>query len=302
MSIINTTGLGRFEQGDNGKSMDLISNHSENLSKIINPNNAFAYNNPLNRDLIPPNIDKVKALYRQEPSKIIAALPAYNEEEYIGSMVVSTLPYVDEVIVVDDGSSDRTAKIALLAGARVIKHEVNMGKGKAIQTILKEAKKIDADILVLIDADCQHNPDEVPLLLEPIKRGEADIVNGSRFLTKNSKIPIYRKIGQHILTLSTNISAGTYLTDSQNGFRALSKKVIHSIELMESGMGVESEMIHRVNESNFRIKEVPISCRYDVNGSTFNLVSHGLSVIGAIINQLQRKHPLLYFGLPGFVL
>jgi glycosyltransferase involved in cell wall biosynthesis len=246
--------------------------------------------------------DKIKLSIDTYRPRIIAGLAAYNEEEYIGTMVLGTRSFVDEVIVVDDGSSDRTAKFATLACARVIKHKENLGKGKAIQTILEEAKKMDVDIVVLLDADCQHNPDEIPRLLEPIKNGEADMVNGSRFLDKKSKIPLYRRIGQHILTLSTNLCSGTSITDSQSGFRALSRKAINSIKLIENGMGVESEMIQKATDSNIRIKEVPIGCRYDVNGSTFNPVSHGLRVLGTIVDQLQRKHPLLYFGIFGLML
>jgi len=245
---------------------------------------------------------QIKSRRKNLAAKIIAAMPAYNEEEYIGSMVLGVRPYVDEVIVIDDGSTDRTVRIAEMAGARVIRHQTNKGKGKAIQTVLEEAKKMDVDMLVLLDSDCQHNPDEIPFLLEPLINGEVDIVNGSRFLDKKSKIPYYRTVGQHFLTFSTNLSAGTSITDSQNGFRALSKKAINTLQLTENGMGVESEMIHRAHESNLKIKEVAISCRYDVNGSTLNPVSHGLHVIGAIVNQLQRKHPLLYFALPGFIL
>ena len=256
---------------------------------------------PKNLD-ITLNKQQIESRIEKPAAKIIAAMPAYNEEEYIGSMVLGVSPYVDEVIVLDDGSTDRTVRFAEMAGARVISHQTNMGKGKAIQTVLEEAKKMDIDMLVLLDSDCQHNPDEIPSLLEPLINGEVDIVNGSRFLDKKSKIPYYRTIGQHFLTFSTNLSAGTSITDSQNGFRALSKKAINTLQLKENGMGVESEMIHRAHESDLKIKEVPISCRYDVNGSTLNPVSHGLHVMGAIVNQLQRKHPLLYFALPGFIL
>lgn len=249
-----------------------------------------------------PQDNTIKSSVENYIPKIIAGLAAYNEEEYIGSMVLGTSPFVDEVIVIDDGSSDRTARFAGLAGARVIRHKSNQGKGKAIQTLLKEAKKMDVDMVVLLDADCQQNPDEIPQLIKPILNGEADLVNGSRFLEKKSQIPVYRRFGQHVLTLLTNICSGTKVTDSQSGFRALSRKAINSIKLNENGMGVESEMIQSAKESNLRIKEVPMSCRYDVDGSTFNPISHGLRVISTILDLLQRKHPLIYFGLPGFIL
>lgn len=305
-----------YGDNGNGKKCHIISDEDKKVGEPMYPlgTGAFVYDNNVlskslhgiptltNTGLISLQKDKFRASNKNERPKIIAAMPAYNEEEYVGSMVLGTRPYVDEVIVVDDGSSDRTARFAALGGARVIRHDTNYGKGKAIQTILEEAIKMDVDILILLDADCQHNPDEIPLLIEPIKRDKADMVNGSRFLDKKSKIPSYRMVGQHILTLSTNMCSGTSMTDSQSGFRALSKKAINSIKLAENGMGVESEMINKASESNLRIKEVPISCRYDVNGSTFNPVSHGLSVFGTIIHQLQRKRPLLYFSLPGLIL
>ncbi|VVB97664.1 UDP-N-acetylglucosamine--dolichyl-phosphate N-acetylglucosaminyltransferase [uncultured archaeon] len=301
LTTLNEVSKEVFPNPDSPKfNASVIGENPHVLSPIFGEDNG----NRKNKNKILNNMqkDEIKLSVDTYRPRIIAGLAAYNEEEYIGTMVLGTRSFVDEVIVVDDGSSDRTGKFASLACARVIKHKENQGKGKAIQTILEEAKKMDVDVVVLLDADCQHNPDEIPRLLEPIRNGEADLVNGSRFLDKKSKIPLYRRIGQHILTLSTNLCSGTSITDSQSGFRALSRKAINSIKLIENGMGVESEMIQKARESNLRIKEVPIGCRYDVNGSTFNPVSHGFRVLGTIMDQLQRKHPLLYFGILGLVL
>jgi len=100
--------------------------------------------------------------------KILVAMPAYNEERYIGSVVLKAKQYADEVIVLDDGSTDDTSEIARLAGATIIRHEENKGYGAAIQSLLAEAKKKNPDILVLLDADAQHNPDEISGLIKPI--------------------------------------------------------------------------------------------------------------------------------------
>ena len=128
---------------------------------------------------------------------VLAGIAAYNEARYVGSIVLQAKQYVDQVIVVDDGSTDNTAKVAELAGAAVIRHAENRGKGAAIQSILAEAKKRNPDILVLLDADAQHDPNEIPILLKPISEG-FDLVIGSREAQKD-KTPRYRRIGQKVL-------------------------------------------------------------------------------------------------------
>ena len=129
--------------------------------------------------------------------KIIAVIPALNEESYIGTVVLKTRQYVDEVIVLDDGSTDQTANVARLAGATVIQHKQNRGYGASIQTLLSEAKKKEPDIVLLLDADSQHNPDEIPHFIKPIVEG-FDVVIGSREKQK-ANIPIYRRIRQRVM-------------------------------------------------------------------------------------------------------
>lgn len=233
---------------------------------------------------------------------IVAAIPAYNEEIAIGSVIARAKQHVDEVLVIDDGSADKTAQIAELMGATVIIHEQNSGKGVALRTAFRWAQHKQVDILVTIDADGQHCPDEIPQVVEPILWKQADVVNGARFLKGHCvDVPKYRRVGQEVLTLATNMTADVKLTDSQSGFRAFSKDTFGVFKFNNSGMGVESEMINDAAAAGFKITEVPITCRYDVEGSTFNPVKHGMSVLGSIINQFQRKHPLLYFGVPGFL-
>jgi glycosyltransferase involved in cell wall biosynthesis len=137
-------------------------------------------------------------------ARIIIGMPAFNEAKYIGSLVLQVKRYGGEVVVVDDGSTDATASIARLAGAAVIRHEHNRGYGSTIQTLLNEAKQWDADILVILDADSQHNPDEIPRLIEGIKGG-ADIVIGSREMQPN-KIAGYRRLGQKLLSRLTGLA------------------------------------------------------------------------------------------------
>ena len=231
--------------------------------------------------------------------KVIAAIPAFNEEQYIGTVVLKTRQYVDEVIVVDDGSADQTADVAKLAGATVIQHRQNEGYGASIQTLLAEARKRQADILLLLDADSQHNPDEIPYLLKPISEG-FDLVIGSREQQKAS-IPRYRRIGQRVISYFSYILSREKVSDSESGFRVFSKEAIARLELMENGMSVSAETIADAAKKGLKITERPISVRYTKDGSTLHPVVHGFQVLGRIIAMISERRPLFFFGLGGAI-
>ncbi len=231
---------------------------------------------------------------------IVACIPAYNEEKNIAKVIVQAMEYVDIVIVCDDGSRDLTAKIAEKLGALVVKHEKNMGYGAALATLFKKARDIGADVVVTIDADCQHNPHSIPKLVEPIINGEADLVIGSRFLESSGSTPPYRKLGIKIITALTKRASYQGITDAQSGFRAYSKRAIHMLTLGEYGMGASTEILIQAKERNFRIKEVPIDVNYG-GVPKRNPIYHGFDVVLSTIKQMSIRHPLLFYGVPGFV-
>ncbi|MEA1966497.1 MAG: glycosyltransferase family 2 protein [Euryarchaeota archaeon] len=236
-------------------------------------------------------------------SFVVAVLPAYNEEIAIGSVVLRTEECVDEVIVIDDGSTDKTVQIAEAAGARVISHDDNMGKGAALKTGFNIESKNGADIIVTLDSDGQHNPDEIPHLIAPILAGEADIVNGSRYINGNGKnTPAYRRIGQRILDCATNVNTGQSITDTQSGFRAFAAHTLPVFRFKSNGLAIESEMLADAAKAGLRVKEVEIGVRYDVDCSTENPVSHGVGVLNTVIWLIAEKRPLLYIGGPGFIM
>ena len=230
----------------------------------------------------------------------LATLPAYNEGTAIGSVILKTKQYVDKVVVVDDGSSDDTARIARLAGAEVYSHERNGGYGAAIQSCFTVAKNENADVLVIIDADGQHDPDEIPKVIDPVLGEGYDLVIGSRFLDPSPNIPLYRRMGIRFLTTFTNIGGNQKISDSQSGFRAYSKKAISQLQGNISGMGIGSELVIRAHELGLTIKEVPVSCRYErLEGSTHHPLVHGASVFYSILSVIKEKRPLLFFGSSG---
>ena len=209
---------------------------------------------------------------------VVAIIPAYNEEKALADVIDRTLEHVDEVIVVDDGSSDKTSEVAIEAGARVIKHSVNLGKGEALKSGFKAIG--DDSIIITIDGDGQHNPSEIPDLVRPIIEDGADLVNGSRYMNgPEENTPAYRRVGQKVLDIATNISAGTKVTDSQSGFRAFSPKSRNVFRFKDTGFGIESEMLVDAAESGLKIVEVPITVRYDLDGSTKDPITHGVGVL-----------------------
>jgi len=236
--------------------------------------------------------------------KVIAAMPAYNEERFIAKTVLGCKPYVDEVIVVNDGSADATAMIATACGATVIYHEKNMGYGAAISTCFETARNMQARAMVIIDADGQHDPAEIAQVLKPVLGHEADVSIGSRFIEGHkSKIPFYRTVGMKVLDIFTNHGSGVKFTDTQSGFRAYSTNAINKIKINNSGMSAGSEILLQIKEHGLNIKEVPITCRYDIEDtSTHNPVVHGLKVLGGIITEVEYKRPLYYIGVPGLLL
>lgn len=235
-----------------------------------------------------------------EREKPLIVIPAYNEELTIASVVILSKKYGD-VLVVDDGSLDRTFKLAMEAGARVIRHQKNMGKGKALKTGFEYALSKGYELVVTIDADGQHDPDEIPLLLDPLLKDEADLVIGSRYLAETKKkIPLYRRLGLWILNFTTNIGlkGGLKITDSQSGFRAMNRKALEEIMGISSeGYTVESDMLVYLSEKGVRIKEVPINVRYDVpNKHKKHPVKHGFEVLLGLINLIGYRRPLLLYG------
>jgi glycosyltransferase involved in cell wall biosynthesis len=216
--------------------------------------------------------------------------------------VLGARKHADRVIVIDDGSSDKTADLANLAGAEVIRHLVNKGKGAALRTGFEIAKLNGTKMIITMDSDGQHNPEEIPKLIAPILSGEADVVNGSRYLNGNGKnTPMYRRLGQNMLDRATNFNSGLEITDTQSGFRVFAAHTVPVFGFRSNGLAIESEMLADAAKAGLRIKEVEIGVRYDVKGSSENPVMHGVKVLVGVLQDMEFNRPLYYFTVPGVV-
>lgn len=233
--------------------------------------------------------------------KVVAVIPAYNEERFIGSVVLQARRFVDTVIVVDDGSDDATGEIARAASALVLRHQVNQGKGKALATGLKYARELQPRAVVILDGDGQHLPTEIPAVLAPVLNGEADMVVGSRYLNGHSRVPFLRVMGHHVFNFFTNRTSGVHLTDSQNGFRSFSAQVLDALSFHSNGFSVESEMQFLAREYGWKVKEVPVTVRY-TDKPKRPVFFHGLVVLDGILKFIGRRRPLFSFSLLGSLL
>ncbi len=232
---------------------------------------------------------------------VIVVIPAYNEARFIGSVVLNVQKFADVVIVVDDGSTDETGPIARAAGAVVVRLPNNRGKGIALNAGFSKALEHSPDVVVTFDGDGQHVSMELPFVIAPIIQGQADIVVGSRYLQNWSKVPRHRVWGHKVFNILTNLASRTKTTDSQSGFRAFSPRALEVLNFRSEGFSVESEMQFLVREHSLRMVEVPITIFYQDKPKR-SVIQHGLIVLNGVLRLVGQYRPLLFFGLPGFLL
>jgi len=201
---------------------------------------------------------------------ISVVIPTYNEEESVGEVLRKLLELEGllppmEIIVVDDGSTDRTVQeVAKFPSVIHVSHEKNLGKGAALRTAFRVAS---GDILVVQDADMEYCPSEIPKLVWPILTGQADVVYGSRFKGKHEGMSFSHLVGNKILTLTTRLLYRTQITDVMTGRKCFTRKVIGSIDLTEDGFKIETEITAKVLKNGWRITEVPINYSKRIKGS-----------------------------------
>ena len=237
---------------------------------------------------------------------VVVGIPAFNEETMIGQVVLDAQKFADVVVVCDDGSSDATGAIAKRLGADVIRHKRNMGYGASLKSLFKRACELNADVLVTLDADGQHNPEEIPKIVKPIAQGAADLVIGSRFIETHGtkEMPFYRRFGVQLITKLVNGSSKNGISDAQSGFRAYSRQALERLSPVEDGMGASVEILLNASKHDLKICEVSSSCKYDngeVETSTEHPLTHGIGVVMSIVRFIVEERPLTLLGIPGLL-
>lgn len=242
-------------------------------------------------------------------SRVCAIITAFNEEKTIGDIVKRTKKVLGdgEIIVVDDGSTDSTAKIAQESGATtVISHWRNLGVGDALRTGMHAALSSNPNpgIIVRLDGDGQHLPEDIPKLVQPILDGRADLVLGTRF-TQKIQMPLIKRIGNKIITWLMKKLTGYPLTDTQSGFRAM-RGTVAKILLPVNGMYTYAqEMIVHAAKNKLKVMEVPITCKERRHGKSRvvrNPLIYGFRIILILIRTFRDYNPLLTFGIFGVLL
>ena len=215
--------------------------------------------------------------------KISCVIPAYNEAKNIALVIDKLKPYVSEIIVVDDASSDQTFSIASQKEALVVRHIINRGQGAALRTGTKLALDRGADIVIHFDADDQFQATDIPAMVKPLIENQADAVLGSRFLAKTTKLPTVKKnIIMPLARLINRLFFNIRLSDPQSGFRALSRQSALELKIENDGMAHCSEILYQLFKNKNRVSEVPITVIYHEYGQK---LSGGFKIIKDLLIQ-----------------
>lgn len=220
---------------------------------------------------------------------ITVIIPAYNEEEAIQAVIKEIPDIVNEIIVVDDGSTDRTYELAKEAGATVYKHATNKGKVGAIRTGIANAKN---GIIILTDADCTYPAKIIPDLIKEMENG-AQLVIGSRFKNGVQNVPLFNRIGNKIFSIIACYISGQEITDAQSGFRAFNKDFLETIGVRARGLEFETEMTVKAAKHGYKLVEIPIKYRKRVGISKLNPIKDGYKMGFALMHILIKETSML---------
>ena len=238
-----------------GKKVVIFIDHNDKLMDSINPSNKWS---------IEKNHFGEKFLVVNNQCSVFVIIPAYNETEVIASTVRPLLDKGYEVVIVDDGSTTKIEKFLSGFGVHYLKHEINLGQGAALQTGMSYSKAFNPDYIVHYDADGQHNADDIETFIQVLQEKKAEIVLGSRFLTKETKemVPVKRRALLKMARLLNWLFTGLLLTDAHNGFRVMKGSALEVIKLKETRMAHATEILRIIKKNRLRYAEAPARISY----------------------------------------
>ncbi|NIA22616.1 MAG: glycosyltransferase [Proteobacteria bacterium] len=220
-----------------------------------------------------------------DEKSLLILLPAYNEERFIGKVIDKIRKSgFRNILVVDDGSSDKTYDIAMEEKVKVLKHRLNMGKGAALKTGINYAYNTGFDYVAILDADDQHNPSDLNKLIEKMASGNYDIIIGKRINYR--KMPFIREITNKVTSLIISLLCKNRVMDSQSGFRLFKTKLVPFINLKTNRFEAESEMLIQAGRNGFHIGETPVSTLYGSEKSSINPIIDAFRFIRMALNYL----------------
>lgn len=234
--------------------------------------------------------------------KVVVIMPAYNAAKTL-RMTYMELPHdvVDVVLLVDDGSSDETVEIARQLNLELFIHNRNYGYGGNQKTCYAEALKANADIVVMVHPDYQYDPTFLPKIIDPIERGDADVVLGSRLMSVSPTkqgMPWWKYVGNRFLTKVENLAFGLSLSEYHTGYRAFSRQVLETVNFqMNSDKFIfDQEVIAQIVEAKFRVAEVSVPTRYFPEASSASFVDsskYGLGILWLVFRYFLHQHKIL---------
>jgi glycosyltransferase involved in cell wall biosynthesis len=237
----------------------------------------------------------------------MVAIPAYNEAESIAEIVEEAKSYADSVLVVDDGSTDKTATIAEEVGAITVSHRRNKGYGEALNTIFHVAGTRGIEHLAVVDGDGQHDITDVQRMFSVLDDDEVNVVIGNRF-DGSSDIPLFRRLGLSVINVTTNavfrsIGSDRWISDTQSGFRAYDRQSISLLaeeERIGKGMEGSIDTLSHCVRHGLSVREIGTEISYDVaNPNTHRSISHGLRLVRNIVRLIEVERPITFLGVPG---
>ena len=227
--------------------------------------------------------------------KLVVVIPAFHEADRVGDTVQSVLQFCPNVIVVDDGSTDRTAEMARLAGADVVVHEVNQGKGIALKTGFARAVELGAELIVTLDADGQHDPADIAKFVDEFKRQQVDVLVGNR-MTANRNMPWIRRRTNQFMSWLLSQMMHQKVPDTQNGYRMYRANVLPYLETRSTGFAAESEQLLHLADHDFKIGSVSVKTIYSDEESSIHPLRDTARFFKMILRYYQSQTKIDHYA------